>query len=120
MSLKILVIDDSSVDRNNMKDILSAKGYAVISAEDGEAGFEMATKESPDLIFLDVIMPKKDGYQTCRLIKKSDETKDIPVVMVTSKDQKADKVMSQLQGAVGHIGKPYSEEDILEVVSKFG
>ncbi len=120
MSLKILVIDDSQVERDNLKGILSSKGYAVVTAEDGESGAEMAVVESPDLIFLDVVMPKKDGFKTCRLIKKNDATKDIPIVMVTSKAQKADKVMSQLQGAVDHIAKPYTDEEILDVVSKLG
>jgi len=80
----------------------------------------VSEKESPDLIFLDVVMPNKDGYQTCRALKKGATTKDIPVVMVTSKDQKADKVMSQLQGAVQHIAKPYTAEEILNVVSQYG
>ena len=120
MSLKILVIDDSQVDRDNLTGILSSKGYSVVTANDGESGAEKAISESPDLIFLDVVMPNKDGFKTCRQIKKNDVTKDIPIVMVTSKAQKADKVMSQLQGAVDHIAKPFTNEEILEVVSKLG
>ena len=120
MSLKVLVIDDSQVDRDNLKGILATKGYAVVTANDGEEGVQVAASEGPDLIFCDVVMPKKDGFQTCRLLKKHAETKDIPVVLVTSKDEKADIVMGQLQGAEGHIGKPYTEDDILNVVSKYG
>jgi len=119
MSLKILVIDDSAVDRDNLKDILQSKGYSVVTANDGVEGEEAAIKETPDLIFLDVVMPNQDGFKTCRAIKKKDATKDIPVVLVTSKDQKADQVMGQLQGAAGHIAKPYTPEDIMNVVAQY-
>jgi len=119
MSLKILVIDDSPVDRDNLRGLLAVKGYAVLSADDGEEGIQTAEKEQPDLIFLDVVMPKKNGYQTCRSIKKNDATKNIPVVMVTSKAEKADLIMSQLQGAVGHVAKPYTQDEIYDVIAKY-
>lgn len=120
MSHKILVIDDSTIERDNLKNILSGKGYAVVLAENGEQGIELANKEKPDLIFLDVVMPGKSGFEICRAIKKQDGIKDIPVVMVTSKSQKADKVMSELQGAASHIGKPYEDHEVLDAVAKFG
>ncbi len=120
MSLKILIVDDSSTDRDNLRTILSNKGYAVIEAHDGLTGIEVANKEQPDLIFLDVVMPGKSGYEICRAIKKDARTKAIPVILVTSKNEKVDKVMGELQGASGHIGKPATEAEILAAVSNYG
>ncbi len=120
MSLKILIVDDSATDRDSLKTILSNKGYSIIEAHDGTTGIEAANKEKPDLIFLDVVMPGKSGYETCRAIKKDANTKAIPVIMVTSKNEKVDKVMGELQGASGHIGKPATEAEILAAVSQFG
>lgn len=120
MSLKVLVIDDTAVDRDNLKNLLQSKGYSVLTADEGAAGIEMAKQENPDLVLLDVVMPGKSGFEICRAMKKDGAIKDIPVVMVTSKNQKADKVMSELQGAAGHIGKPFQANDVLDVVAKFG
>lgn len=118
MSKKILIVDDASVERDNLKSILSSRGYVVVTATNAADGIEMAKKEMPDMIFLDVVMPGKSGFEACRAIKKAPETKDIPVYLVTSKNQKADHVMGELQGASGHIGKPYSEDQILSAVSQ--
>lgn len=117
MSLKILVIDDSQTDRDNLISILSSKGYMIISANNATDGIELAAKEKPDLVFLDVVMPGENGYGACRTIKKNPETKDIPVYFVTSKNQKADHVMGGMQGASGHIGKPFLPEEIFQAIS---
>lgn len=119
MSIKVLVVDDAAVERDNLKAILSGKGYSVLTASNATDGIEMASNEKPDLIFLDVVMPGKSGYEACRAIKKSPETKDIPIILVTSKNQKADQVMGELQGASGHIGKPYSDDEIISAISKY-
>ncbi|MFK8011396.1 MAG: PleD family two-component system response regulator [Marinicellaceae bacterium] len=119
MSLKILVVDDSQTDRDKLTSIVNSKGYMVVTANTGAEGIELAKKEMPDLIFLDIVMPGESGYGACRTIKKDPITKDIPVYFVTSKNQKADHVMGGMQGASGHIGKPFSEDEILQVLAKF-
>lgn len=119
MSKKILIVDDAAVDRDNLKNILSSKGYSVITANNAEECLELAFSQKPELIFLDVVMPGKSGYETCRALKKNQETKNIPVCLVTSKNERADRVMGELQGAAGHIGKPYSEDDILTAINRY-
>lgn len=112
MSLKVLVVDDATTDRENITSILVDKGYAVLTASNAEEGIEKAIGEKPDLIFLDVVMPGKSGYEACRAIKKNPETKDIKVYFVTSKNEKADVIMGEMQGAAGHIGKPFDPVEI--------
>lgn len=118
MSLKFLVIDDSQADRDNLVSILNTKGYTSLTADRADLGIEVAAKEKPALIFLDVVMPEGDGYGACRKLKKDPQTKDIPVCFVTAKNQKADHIMGEMQGGSGHIGKPYSAEQIFDVISK--
>ena len=117
MSLKILVVDDAASDRDNITSILKEKGYSVLTANNADEGIEKAGSEKPDLIFLDVVMPGKSGYEACRAIKKNPETKDIKVFFVTSKNQKADVIMGEMQGAAGHIGKPFDNNEIEKAVS---
>jgi twitching motility two-component system response regulator PilH len=110
---KVLVCDDSAADRRNVEQVVSGAGYVVISAGDGKEALEKAKSEKPDLIFLDVIMPNMDGFEACRMLSNTPETKGIPVVFVTSKSQQADKVWAQMQGGKGLIGKPFKSEEIL-------
>ncbi len=116
---KILVCDDSSTDLLNLKGILADAGYFVITAASGKEALAKAQSEKPDLIYLDIIMDDQDGYKTCREITKGDATKQIPVVFVSSKYQRADHVWAQMQGAKGLISKPYTPEQILENVKTF-
>ncbi len=109
---KILVVDDSTVDRMNIENIVSAAGYTVISAVSGEEAVEKTKAELPDLVFMDVIMQHMDGYHACRQITHDEVTAHIPVVFVTSKGQKADRMWAEMQGAKGLVEKPYSSDDI--------
>lgn len=111
---KVLVVDDSPVDLANIKDIVSDIGYIVCTARNGQEAIQTAKAEKPDLIFLDIVMPDQDGFSTCRELSKDSETKNIPVIFVTSKDQKADRVWAQMQGAKGYITKPYSPNEIVD------
>ena len=111
---KLLVVDDSPTDRNYLADMLGKAGHQVIRASSGNEALERCRTEKPDLIFMDVVMENMDGYNATREILEQDETRDTPVVMVTSKNQKADKVWAQMQGAKGYVVKPFTEEDILE------
>lgn len=116
---KILVVDDSSVDLMNIKNIVADAGYVVITAESGQEAIERAEKDMPDLIFMDVIMQQMDGYQACREITHNEATKDIPIVFVTSKGQKADRMWAEMQGGKSLVQKPYTSAQIIEQIDAF-
>ena len=114
MVTKALVVDDSATDLANIKSILRDAGCIVVTASDGKEAIERAKAEKPAIIFLDIIMPGMDGYEACRLLAEDAATKGIPVVFVTSKGQKADKVWGQMQGAKGHVVKPFSADQVID------
>lgn len=115
---KLLVIDDSTADSDNLKKVLQNAGHQVIVANSGQEGIEASQKADFDAIFMDVVMDNIDGYRATREILENDKTKHIPIIMVTSKKQKADKVWAQLQGAKGYVTKPYADQAILDELSK--
>ena len=114
MARKALVVDDSPAEIANLKSILSDAGCMVVTASSGKEAVEKAKAEKPTIIFLDIVMPDMDGYEACRILSADPATKGIPVVFVTSKGQKADVVWGQMQGAKGHISKPYSADQITD------
>jgi twitching motility two-component system response regulator PilH len=114
MSRKILIVDDAQVDRNNLERIVSGAGHTVLSAESGDQALERARRDKPDLIFMDVNMPGKDGFATTRELKADDATKGIPIVFVTGKNQKADQAWGQILGAKAYVAKPYTPQQILD------
>ena len=95
---KVLIVDDSETELANLKNIVSGTGCIVAVARSGEEAVQMAAKERPDLILMDIVMDNVDGYAACREIKRNDATADIPVVFVSSKHQKADRVWAAKQG----------------------
>ena len=111
---KILVADDSKTDRVHLRQVLLSGGYEVITANSGKAALEAIDEELPDLIMLDVIMEDGDGYQTCRKLKRNPTTKDIPVVMVSSKSNDVDRKWAMKLGASDYITKPYDDDDLLK------
>jgi twitching motility two-component system response regulator PilH len=115
---KVLVCDDSSADRAKLERIVADAGCVVISASGGTEAVQKAKTEKPDLIFLDIIMPDVDGYATCRALRNDPLTKGIPVVFVTSKGQKADRVWAQMQGGRDLVAKPYSNDEIVTQLAK--
>lgn len=116
---KILLVDDSATDLQNLKDAVTGTGIQFVTASSGEDAISVATKETPDLIFMDIVMDDVDGYRACRTLKENDATKDIPVVFVSSKKQRADKLWAEKQGGRGFIVKPYSKDDILDQIKVF-
>ncbi len=116
---KVLVVDDSPADLTNIANIVSEAGCVVISATNGKEAIEKAKAEKPDIIFLDIIMPDMDGYATCRRLSGDSETKQIPIVFVTSKNQKADRLWAQMQGGKAFITKPYSADSIVDQLKAF-
>ena len=113
MSLRILIVDDALIDRQHLEHILVAAGHRVLLAESGEQALVRARDDRPDVILMDVNMPDLDGFATTRRLKADAATRDIPVVLVTSKDQKADKAWGQMLGAKGYVTKPYTDDQVL-------
>ena len=111
---KVLVVDDSVVDVKNLQRILQDAGCAVTVAMSGVEALAKVQADKPDLIMLDVNMPDLDGFGTARKLKQDADSKNIPVVFVTSKNQKVDRVFAQMLGAKGYVTKPYLPEQILE------
>lgn len=120
MSKKVLVVDDSPVDQANIKNALADAGCLVITAANGNEAIAKAKAEKPAVIFLDVVMPEMDGYETCRQLNQDPLTKDIPVVFVTSKGEKADRVWGQMQGAKGHLAKPFTSDQLIDQLKAVG
>lgn len=114
----ILVVDDSPSMLNLMSEPLKAKGYKIITAADGEEALEKAQGENPALILLDVILPKKNGFQVCRQLKTAPATEHIKIILVTTKDQESDRFWGLKQGADEYITKPFTEEDLVSNVEK--
>lgn len=112
----VLLIDDSNTIRRSGEIFLSQAGAKVILAEDGFDGLSKVVDHKPDIIFVDVMMPRLDGYQTCALIKNHRDFKDIPVVMLTSKDTLFDRARGKLVGSDQYLIKPFSKKSLIEAV----
>ena len=113
MARNILVVEDSQVDRTRLETLLGTAGYLVSTAENGEQAIASVKRSKPDAILMDVNMPGMDGFAATRALRGDADSKDIPVVLVTAKDQKADKAWGQMLGAKGYITKPYTDEQLL-------
>ena len=115
----ILVVDDSPTELHLITAPLKAKGYRIITAVDGDDAIEKACNQHPRVMLLDVIMPKKNGFQVCRHLKSSPETQDIKIIMISSKSQESDKFWGMKQGADAYMIKPFDEKTLLANVAKF-
>ena len=113
---KILVVDDSPTQLNMMRAPFEENGYQVITASDGEEAVAMVETENPQLVVLDVIMPKLNGFQACRKIKTM--RKDLPIILLTSKNQKSDEFWGKQQGADVYMTKPFDSKELLETAIK--
>lgn len=113
---KILVCDDAATDRANLERVLAAAGYEVTCVDSGAAAVERARADRPDLIFMDVNMDGMDGFAATRALQKDPLTVKVPIVMVTSKNQKADHLWARMQGARGFVAKPYRDAQIIEQI----
>lgn len=109
----ILVVDDSPTEVHILKKILEKQGYTIIEAKDGQEGVEKALLAHPDLILMDVVMPVLNGFQATRQLKNNEKTADIPVIMVTTKDQKTDINWGMRQGANEYLVKPVAPAELL-------
>ena len=114
----ILVVEDSPTYLRQITQLLQKNGYATISAMDGEEALEKAIQEHPDLIVLDVILPKKNGFQVCRQLKTSPGTQDIKIIMLTSKSQDSDRFWGLKQGADEYLTKPIDDDNLVTSVTE--
>ncbi len=114
----ILIVDDSPTEIHVLKKVLEEKGFKIEVAADGQQGVEKAQEILPDLILMDVVMPVLNGFQATRQLSKNEDTANIPVIMVTTKDQEADKNWAKRQGATGYVVKPISADELLSKVSE--
>ena len=115
----ILIVDDSPTDIETMKKILGSQGYKTSAALGGEEGIKKASELKPDLIVMDIVMPGTDGFKTTRKITKAADTKTIPVIVVSSKDQDTDRAWAKMQGAKEYLVKPVNPEELLSTIKKY-
>jgi len=114
----IMIVEDSQTDMKIAESVCSDNGYRTIKVTEGDKVVSAAAEKKPDLILLDVILPNKNGFQVCRQLKSDEATKDIKVIIVSSKDQASDKFWGMKQGADAYITKPYEEGDLLAAIEK--
>ena len=115
----ILVVDDSPTELKIVTGALKNGGYRIVTAADGEEALLKAAQEKPDLMLLDVVLPKKNGFVVCRELKKAPETKDIKIILLTSKNQDSDRFWGMKQGADAYMTKPVAEAELLASVRGF-
>lgn len=114
---RILIVDDSPTEVRKISSILEKHKHQVITADNGADGVALARKEQPDLVLMDVVMPGLNGFQATRQLTRSDETANIPVVIVTTKDQETDRVWGTRQGAKGYLVKPVDEDELIQTIN---
>ena len=114
-----MVIDDSKTIRRTAETLLQKEGYEVISATDGFEALGMIADNKPDLVFLDVMMPRLDGYQTCALLKNHQVFRHTPVVMLSSKDGLFDRARGRVVGADNYITKPFTRDELMAVIEQY-
>ncbi len=117
IGLKVMVIDDSKTIRRTAETLLKKAGCEVLTATDGFEALAKIVDSRPDVIFVDIMMPRLDGYQTCSLIKHNEEFKRIPVIMLSSKDGLFDRARGRIVGSEQYLTKPFTREELLGAIS---
>jgi len=115
---RILIVDDEEDIVNVLRFRLEANNYAVLSASEGQEGLNKARAEKPDLIILDLMLPKLDGYKVCRMLKFDESYKSIPIIMFTARAQKKDEELGMEMGADAYIAKPFEPEVLLAKIKE--
>jgi len=116
--IKVMVIDDSNTIRRTTESLLQPEGYEVLTAGDGFEAMSVIADHRPDIIFVDIMMPRLDGYQTCTLIKNNRQFRKTPVIMLSSKDGLFDRARSRIAGSDAHINKPFTRQDLLRAIDQ--
>ncbi len=113
---KVLIVDDSQIDLCNLESIIEDAGCIVLKAVNGKEALVAAKEGKPDIIFMDIVMDEMDGYEATRMLAKDSATKNIPVIFVSSKRQKADRVWAKMQGGKELVSKPFTADQIIEQI----
>jgi twitching motility two-component system response regulator PilG len=116
--LKVMVIDDSKTIRRTAESLLKKAGCEVLTATDGFEALAIIADSRPDVIFVDIMMPRLDGYQTCALIKHNDEFKETPVIMLSSKDGLFDRARGRIVGSEQYLTKPFTKDELLGAIRR--
>lgn len=114
--LKVMVVDDSKTIRRTAEMLLAKEGCIVSTAEDGFVALSQVSDNRPDVIFIDIMMPRLDGYKTCALIKNKPEYSNIPIIMLSSKDGLFDKAKGRIVGSNHYLTKPFSRNELLDAI----
>ena len=117
LNVKVMVIDDSKTIRRSAETLLKKAGCDVVTAIDGFEALAKITEHKPDIIFVDIMMPRLDGYQTCALIKSNQTFKGTPVIMLSSKDSIFDRARGRIVGSQEYLTKPFSKEDLINAIT---
>ena len=117
---KILIVDDSPTERHVLNDMLTKAGYEVVACDNGDDAITKAKLIRPDLILMDVVMPGLNGFQATRAISRDAVTKNIPIVLCTSKSQESDKIWGMRQGARDYVVKPVNKDELLAKIAALG
>ena len=117
--IKVMVIDDSKTIRRTAETLLKKEGCEVITATDGFEALSKITDHRPDIIFIDIMMPRLDGYQTCALIKRNKNYKETPVILLTSKDGLFDRARGRIVVSDQYLTKPFTREELLGAIKQY-
>ncbi len=117
LNVKVMVIDDSKTIRRSAETLLKKAGCEVVTATDGFEALAKIAEHNPDIIFVDIMMPRLDGYQTCALIKNNKNFKSTPVIMLSSKDSIFDRARGRIVGSEEYLTKPFSREDLIGAIT---
>ena len=115
---QIMIVDDSPTDTHLLKKILEKNGFNTLTAADADEGIQVAKREKPDLILMDVVMPGLNGFQATRELSSDPDTSTIPVIIVTRKDQQVDRVWGMRQGARDYVTKPVREGALMSLIKE--
>ncbi len=116
---KVMVVDDAYSELKLMESILRNAGHQVVTLIDGEALEDKVCTERPDVLLLDIVLPKRNGFELLRWLKKNEQTKSTPIVLVSSKNQESDKAWGRRQGADDYLPKPFTSDQLLTMVGRF-
>ena len=114
---RVLIVDDSPTEMVLLEKMLTRNGYQVLKADNGADGVALCRAEKPDAVLMDIVMPGLNGFQATRQLTRGNDTGDIPVIMVTTKDQDSDRIWSERQGAKGYITKPIDEKKLITALN---
>jgi len=117
--IKIMIVDDSKTIRRTAETLLSKAGYQVFTASDGFSALAEIVDHQPDIIFMDIMMPRLDGYQTCALVKNNEKFQNTPIIMLSSKDGLFDRARGRIVGSDKYLTKPFTKEELLGAIHEY-